>query len=42
MMFITNSYMSSIMSIFDIMWGVRLLKRYIIKKDLSEDKCSVS
>lgn len=33
-LFITNSYISSIMSIFDIVWGVRLVKRYLIKRSL--------
>lgn len=27
-LFITNSYLSSLFSIFDIVWGWRLLKRY--------------
>lgn len=33
-LFITNSYISSIMSIFDIVYGYRLLKRYLLKKNI--------
>ena len=30
-LFVTNSYLSSLFSIFDIVWGIRLVKRYIKK-----------
>jgi hypothetical protein len=38
-MFITSTYISSICSIFDIMWGVRLFKRYTLKKELEKGTC---
>lgn len=41
-LFITNSYISSIMSIFDIMWGVRLLKRYILKNKVKDNRSATS
>jgi len=31
-LFITNTYLSSIFNYFDIMWGVRLLKRHFAEK----------
>jgi hypothetical protein len=34
-LFITNSYASSIMSYFDVVWGWRLYKRWKIKKELN-------
>lgn len=34
-LFITNSYMSSVMSIFDIVWAYRLYKRNQIKNKLN-------
>ena len=33
-LFITNSYLSSLFSIFDIVWGFRLLKRYLLAKSI--------
>lgn len=38
-LFITNSYISSIMSIFDIVWIVRLIKRYVMEKQVKENRC---
>ncbi len=32
-LFVTNSYLSSLFSIFDIVWGIRLVKRYIKKNN---------
>jgi len=37
-MFITSTYISSFCSIFDIVWGVKLYKRYKLKKNLREGK----
>jgi hypothetical protein len=37
-LFITNSYMSSIFNFFDIMWGVKLLKRRKVIKDGNKSK----
>jgi hypothetical protein len=33
-LFITNSYISSAFSIFDIVWGVRLIKRKICENQI--------
>lgn len=38
-LFITNSYISSFMSIFDIVWIVRLIKRYVMEKQVKENRC---
>lgn len=37
-LFITNSYMSSIFNFFDIMWGVKLLKRRKVTKEGDKSK----
>ncbi|KRX03776.1 hypothetical protein PPERSA_04284 [Pseudocohnilembus persalinus] len=38
-LFITNSYISSVMSISDIVWIIRLLKRYLLEKSIKLNKC---
>ncbi|KRX06630.1 hypothetical protein PPERSA_13109 [Pseudocohnilembus persalinus] len=41
-LFITNSYISSIMSIFDIVYGFRLFQRYILQRNIRKTNCWAS
>jgi hypothetical protein len=42
LLFITSSLISSLFSIFDVVWLVRLLKRKKLLKDVKKNKCNLT